>query len=41
MKNWLKSFFKYIRNLRKSYSPEMYYMRGPGPAWQSKHPGQK
>jgi hypothetical protein len=23
------------------YRPELHYMRGPGPAWRAKHPGQR
>ena len=27
-----------IRDLTDLYRPERHYMRGPGPAWQAKHP---
>ena len=37
----LSDFSSVVRNLildvRDSYRPEVYYMRGPGPRWHAKH----
>ena len=34
IKNFWKRFFATAFN---PYQPELYYMRGPGPAWRAKH----
>ena len=30
-----------MRTMFGHYRPELHYMRGPGPAWQKKHPDQR
>ena len=30
-----------FRPLFERYRPERYYMRGPGPRWRAKHPGEQ
>jgi hypothetical protein len=33
-------FYRYLAsNLFDPYHPERHYMRGPGPRWQQRHPG--
>jgi hypothetical protein len=31
---------QFIARAFNPYRPELHYMRGPGPAWRAKHPGQ-
>jgi hypothetical protein len=31
--------FRLIKIARKTYRPELHYMRGPGPKWYAKHQG--
>jgi hypothetical protein len=33
--------FASLKNLFTRYHPERHYMRGPGPAWQTKHGGSR
>ena len=33
------SLFANLKNLFARYHPERHYMRGPGPAWHTKHGG--
>jgi hypothetical protein len=36
----LRAFWrKFIAMAFNPYRPELHYMRGPGPAWRAKHPG--
>ena len=35
----LRAFWRaFIAKAFNPYRPELYYMRGPGPAWRAKHP---
>ena len=36
----LRAFWRqFVAKAFNPYRPELYYMRGPGPAWRAKHPG--
>ena len=38
----LRAFWRqFIAKAFDPYRPELHYMRGPGPAWHAKHPGEQ